>query len=142
MTLAPPCPAIPAPAPPIYPPPPTSVSFGPVTLEDLTYANLPQVPYPPPAIYEVDDLALTARTTAEEIRQAALLQAFLAPNQRRTLGALPETVTHPEDTLLQYYAEEGIPADTGPPWSRTALDEANRNNMQASVCALDMVRFI
>ena len=60
-----------------------------------------------------------------EIRQAASLQAFIAFKQRSTLGALPEVVTHPVANLLQSYMEEGIPATTGLPWLRMALDKAN-----------------
>ena len=53
-----------------------------------------------------------------------------------------EEVAHPAATLLQSYVEEGIPATTGPPWSKTALDEAILNGPHASVCAPDMVNFI
>ena len=45
-------------------------------------------------------------------------------------------------TLLQPYVEEGIPATTGPPWLRMALDEATQNRPHASACAPDMVSFI
>ena len=38
--------------------------------------------------------------------------------------------------------EEGIPVNTGPPWSRKALDEAIHNGPHASACAPDMVSFI
>ena len=97
---------------------------------------------PPPAISEVDNLASTARTTTEEIFQADSLQAFLASKQQITLGALPEAVTHPAATLLQSYVEEDIPTTAGPPWSKTALDEAIRNRPHAPACAPDMVIFI
>ena len=127
---------------PVAPTPPTSVSFGPGILEALSYVDLPQAPYPPPVISEVDDLASTARTVAEEIRQKASLQALIASKQRSTLGALPATVTHPSATLLQSYVEEGIPAYTDLPWSRTALDEAIHYGPHASACAPDMVIII
>ena len=130
------------PAPPVAPTPPTTVSFGLSILEALPYADLLQAPYPPPDISEADDLASTVRITAKEIRQAASLQAFIASKQRSTLGALPEAVTPLAATLLQSYVEEGIPATTGPPWSRMALDEAIHNGPHASACAPDMVSFI
>ena len=95
-----------------------------------------------PALSEVDYLASTARTTATEIRQAAPLEDFIASKQQITLGALSEAVTHPAATLLQSYVEEGIPVNTGPPWSRKALNEAIHNGPHASACAPDMVRFI
>ena len=44
--------------------------------------------------------------------------------------------------LLQSYVKGGIPATTGPPLLRTALDEAIRNGPHASACAPDMVGFI
>ena len=72
----------------------------------------------------------------------ASLQAFLASKQRKTLGVLLEAITHLEATLLQSSVEEGIPADTGPPWPRTALYEANRNGPHESACSPDMVIFI
>ena len=82
------------------------------------------------------------RTTAEEIRQTASLQAFIASKKRSTLGALPKSVTHPAATLPQSYVEEVIPATTGPPCLRTALDEAIQNGPHVSACAPDMVSFI
>ena len=90
----------------------------------------------------MDGLAFTVRTTTEEIRQAASLWAFIVSKQQSTLGALTEAVARPAATLLQSYVKEGIPATTGPPWSRTALDEAIRNKTHASACTLDMVSFI
>ena len=129
VTLTPPlsCPSILAPDPPLSPAPPTSVSFGPGILEALPYADLPQEPYPPPDITKADELASIARNTADEIRHEASLQVFITSKQRSTLGPLPEAVTHPAATFLQSYVEEGMPATTGPPWSRTDLDEAIRN---------------
>ena len=50
-------------------------------LEALPYADLLQAPYPTLATSEADDLASTARTTAEDIGQAASLQAFVASKQ-------------------------------------------------------------
>ena len=124
------------------PTPPTRVSFGPGTLEAMPYEDLPQAPYPPPAVSEADDLASTARTTAKKIRQVASLEDFIASKQQSTLEALPAAVTHPAATLLQSYVDEGIPVNTGPPWSRNSLDEAIHNGPHASVCALDIVSFI
>ena len=76
------------------------------------------------------------------IRQSESLQAFIDSEQRRTLGAISEAVSHPAATLLQSYVEEGIPANIGPLWSRAALGEKIRNGPHASACALDMVSFI
>ena len=101
-----------------------------------------QVPYPLPAISEADDLTLTARSTAEDTRQAASLQDFIASKQLRTLWALLEAVSHTAATLFQSHVEEGIPVSTGPPRSKADLDEAIRNGPHASACALDMVRLI
>ena len=94
-----------APDPPVYPTPLTSVFFGPGILEALPYADLPQSPYPPPVINKADYLASTERTTAEDIRQAASLWAFIDSKQRITLGALPEAFTRPAATLMQSYVE-------------------------------------
>ena len=66
----------------------------------MPYSDIPQAPYPPPDISEEDDLASTARNTAEDIFQAVPLQAFIASKKRSTLGALPEAVTHLAATLL------------------------------------------
>ena len=55
---------------------------------------------------------------------------------------ITDEVTHPAATLLQSYVEEGIPATTGTPWSRTALDEDIQNGLHESACAPDMVIFI
>ena len=105
VTLTPnyPCPAALAPAPPVSPTPTTSISFGPGILEDLPSADLLQAPYPPPSISEADDLASTASNTADEILQAASLQAFIACKQRSTLGALSEAVTRPLAILLPQF---------------------------------------
>ena len=43
------------------------------------------------------------------------LQASIASKQLRTLEALPEAVSNPMATLLQYYLDEGIPANKGSP---------------------------
>ena len=94
--------------------------------------KLEQAPYRPPAISEVDDFTATARATTLDIRQAASLQAFVTSKQQITLRALPEAVTHPAATLLQYYVEEGIPANTGPPWLRAELDEEIKNRLHVS----------
>ena len=70
------------------------------------------------------------------------LQAFITSKQQRTLGVLPEAVSHPADTLIRSYVEKGIPASTGPLWLRSALYEAIKNGSHASACAPEMVRFI
>ena len=44
--------------------------------------------------------------------------------------------------FISSYVEEGIPANTGPSWSRSALDEAIKNRPHTSECALDMASFI
>ena len=134
--------AVPSPAPSVAPTPPNKVSFRLGIAESLQYSDMAQVPYPLPAISEADDLTSTTRSTAENIRQAASLQDFIASKQLKTLGALPEAVSHPASTLFQSYVEEGIPVSTGPPWPRAALDEAIRNGPHASACALDMVCLI
>ena len=70
------------------------------------------------------------------------LQAFIASKQRRTLGAMPEEVTHPTATFLHSCVEEDIPATIVLPWLRKALDETIRNGPHASACAPDMISFI
>ena len=77
-----------------------------------------------------------------DIRQVVSLQSFVASKQQRTLGALPEAVSHPAATLLHSYVEEGIPSGTLPPWSRAGLNKAIQNGPHASACARDMVSFI
>ena len=40
---------------------------------------------------------------------------------------LPASVLHPAADLIQSYAEEGIPVNTGPPWSMEALENDIKN---------------
>ena len=60
----------------------------------------------------------------------------------KNLRGLPEAVSNPAATLLQSYMEEGIPANTGPLWSRSTLDEAIKNGPHAPACAPYMVSLI
>ena len=68
--------------------------------------------------------------------------SFLASKQRKTLGGLPEGETHPAADLLRAYAEEGITAHTGPPWSLHALETAISKGTHTSDCNPDRTAFI
>ena len=74
-----------------------------------------------------------------DIHQAVPIQAFVASKQQRTLGVLPESVSHPVTTLLHSFMEEGIPDNTVPPWSSSALGEAIRNRTHGSACPPYMI---
>ena len=134
--------SVPALDPPVTPTPLTSVYLRLGIIVAPPYADIVQAPYPPPSIYKAGDLELTARDNGVDIRQATSLRDFISYKQRRTLGALPEAVSHPAATLLWSYMEEGIPANIGPPWLRSTLDETISNGLHVSACAPDMVSFI
>ena len=70
------------------------------------------------------------------------LLASIAPRQRVMLGTLPEAISHPEESLLQYYVEEVIPVSTGPPWSQEALENGIQNIPHVSACTPEIVWFI
>ena len=110
------------------------MTFGPGIAEALPYATTAQAPYPPPVDSPTDDLAALAKATAREILEAPSLLSFLASKQRKTLGGLPEGVKHPASALLHKYVEEGIPANTGPPWSPEALETAISKGPYALAC--------
>ena len=109
-TLYPSCLAFAASVTPLTSTPLSDVYFLPVIHEALLYANLTQANYPLPAAQEADYLASTAKSTTEAILRAPSLLVFIVSQQQRTLGVLPEAVSHPAAYLLQSYTEEGIPA--------------------------------
>ena len=63
-----------------------------------------QAPYPPLSETSVDNLAATAKATAEELACAPSLLVFTTLQQRGTLVALLEVIDHPSSALLQTYA--------------------------------------
>ena len=150
----PPIPVRPTPAPPLRPahqapaslplsgPCPVRVTFSPGIAEALPYATTTQAPYPLPFNSLTDDLAPTAKDTAREILEEPSLLSFLASKQRKTLGGLPEGVKHPATDILNTCVEEGIPAQTGPPWYLEALETAISKRPHASACTLEMTYFI
>ena len=93
-------------------PPPVDLGTG--ILEALPYANIAQAPNPPPAESNDGDLATMAQEILDALSQDPFLTDFIPSRQWSTLGALPEAVQHPEDTLLQEYIDKGIPVHTGP----------------------------
>ena len=108
----------------------------------MPYDTTAQAPYPTPTESLTDDLSVTAKATAREIVCAPSLLSFLSSKQQKTLGSLIEGIRQPAVTLIQNYAEEGIPAHTGPNWSPQALETASSDGPHASSCTLDMTTFI
>ena len=66
-----------------------NISFGPVIMEDMPYANMAQAPYPPLVDLIGDKLATTAQETLEALTQPSSLTDFISYMQWSTLGALP-----------------------------------------------------
>ena len=58
------------------------------------------------------------------------------------MGGFPKRVKHPATALLKKYIEEGIPAQTGTPWSPEAWETAISKGPHASVCTPEMTSFI
>ena len=89
-----------------------------------------------------NNLADTAKTTSKEILSTQSLLSFLASNQQKTLGSLPEGVRHLAKARIQSYVDERIPTHTGPPWSPQALDIAISKGLHASTCNPEMTMFV
>ena len=105
----------------------------------MTYANVAKAPYPPPAAPAVDNLMAIDKVTKEDMHCLPSLLNFIDSRQRGALGMLLKAVFHPADDFLQFYIEESIPANTGPPWSREDLE---KNGPRASECTPEIVGFM
>ena len=55
---------------------------------------------------------------------------------------LPAAGLHPAAAFLQSYIEEGIPVNTGLPWTRKAVGNTIKNGPHASAFTPEMLGFI
>ena len=90
----------------------------------------------------IGTLTSMARKTAENMKHAPSVIAFIASRQWVTLGALPEELWNPEVYLLQEYVDEGTPIQKGPACTHQALEQAIIKGPDASTRTSEMTAFI